>query len=292
MNRTVPVILTFLMVFGCERTTTPTWTVVDRSAAGGNPWDIEMSGAAVDDEGDLREDAGPIFRVLQERSLHWIEVVPADGGDVSWHSDWGSVSRGTPANGNDAVAIEQEVNTEEFKASVAERTAVSLGVASDTLVRRPDRGETNWASSRCRVNGAFSPDGSSLATVGIDQSRKGSRNTLRVWNMASGKERFKVDGHMRDVSPIAFSTDGAALACGTYGKGVVVRQTTTGKKLLTLPLEDDYAACLTFSPDGDLLAAGTYGTGTVLIWRLSGQQTTGIAEPSAPAAGEDTSAEP
>ena len=166
------------------------------------------------------------------------------------------------------------------------------GVASDTEVRRPDQGGTNWASGRCRVNGVFSPDGNSLATVGIDRSRRGSENILRVWDIDAGRERFKVDGHMRDVSPIAFSPDGVALACGTYGKGIVLRQITTGKKLLTLPPEEEYAACLTFSPDGNILAAGTYGFGTILIWRLSRQRTTGIAEQPAAADGEDAAAEP
>lgn|GEM_PF-5976370 len=168
--------------------------------------------------------------------------------------------------------------------------------------------EPNWASPHCQVFGVFSADGNSLATVGLDLSHLGSANILRVWDVGTGQERFKVQGHQSDVSPIAFSPDSETLACGTYGKGVVLRETTTGKKLLTLPSPDgnglevgegrggaspkeEYAACLTFSPDGNCLAAG-YRFGTILIWRLSRQRTTGIAEQPAPADGAYAAAGP
>ncbi len=105
--------------------------------------------------------------------------------------------------------------------------------------------------------------------MGIDQSRLGSEDILRVWDVGTGKELFKVDGSIGDVSPIAFSTDGAEIACGTSRKGVVLLKTTTGKKLLTLPTEEEHAAFLAFSPDGKLLSAGTYKSGTILIWRLN-----------------------
>jgi WD40 repeat protein len=129
----------------------------------------------------------------------------------------------------------------------------------------------NWASLNCGVYAVFSADGNSLATVGIDHSRSGSANILRVWEVSTGKELCKVNGHMRDVSPVAFSPNGNTLACGTYGKGVVLRQTTTGNNILTLPPQEEYAECISFSPDGNLLAVGTYGFSTILIWHLSGR---------------------
>lgn len=156
------------------------------------------------------------------------------------------------------------------------------GTSSRTMrTRKTDQSETKWASRYCGVGAVFSPEGNCLATMGIDQSRRGSENILRVWDLDTGKERFKVQGHMSDVSPIAFSQEGGMLACGTYGKGIVLRQTATGKEILTLPSQEEYVECMGFSPDDTYLAAGTSGVGTILIWRLSGQRVSGNAEPPA-----------
>src|ERR1051325_27064 len=52
---------------------------------------------------------------------------------------------------------------------------------------------------------AFSPDGKLLASAGAD-------NTVKLWDVASGKELRSLYGHSNEISAVAFSGDGKLLA--------------------------------------------------------------------------------
>jgi eukaryotic-like serine/threonine-protein kinase len=57
-----------------------------------------------------------------------------------------------------------------------------------------------------RVYGlAFSPDGSRLATGCSD-------NTIRIWDIATGKDVCELRGHQAYVHAVTFSPDGTRLA--------------------------------------------------------------------------------
>jgi WD40 repeat protein len=55
---------------------------------------------------------------------------------------------------------------------------------------------------------AFAPSGTLLASVGDDK-------TLRLWDLATGKERAMVRAHEEPVFAVAFSADGKRLATGS-----------------------------------------------------------------------------
>ena len=55
---------------------------------------------------------------------------------------------------------------------------------------------------------AFSPDGRTLATGGVDR-------TIKLWNVATGKEHATLSGHAGEVRSLAFSPDGKELVSGT-----------------------------------------------------------------------------
>ncbi|MCH8149417.1 MAG: WD40 repeat domain-containing protein [Planctomycetes bacterium] len=110
---------------------------------------------------------------------------------------------------------------------------------------------------------AFSPDDKTLATASWDQS-------VKLWNMETGKLIAALSGHKQPVSAIAFSPDGRTLASATYGS----------QEMLTIPNGEEDAEirlrdmesrrarvtkkstsvyCLAFAPDGKTFAAGGLG---------------------------------
>jgi WD40 repeat protein len=55
---------------------------------------------------------------------------------------------------------------------------------------------------------AFSPDGRTLASGSADA-------TVKLWDVASGREVRTLSGHARGVDSVAFSPDGRTLASGS-----------------------------------------------------------------------------
>jgi WD40 repeat protein len=94
---------------------------------------------------------------------------------------------------------------------------------------------------------AFSPDGRTLASGGMDGS-------LKLWEMLSGKERARLRGHPKGLIAGAYSADGRWLAWGGHGSEVWLRSNNATPCILRAPGESTYA--LAFTPDGKLLALG------------------------------------
>jgi WD40 repeat protein len=113
---------------------------------------------------------------------------------------------------------------------------------------------------------AFSPEGRLAASAGGDNH--GSDFTVRLWELATGREARRFDGARAPVTGLAFSDDGRFLAASAGG---VVRwwEVDTGRLLGTIEASDaaDAGARLAFEHGGRyLLAAGT--DGTVRLWDL------------------------
>ena len=108
---------------------------------------------------------------------------------------------------------------------------------------------------------AFSPDGDLLATASSDMS-------LRLWDLASGTERGRVDLE-ESVDILAFSPDGRRLAAGgrggqegTIGGLLRMIDAATMAELYRIPHEWPVTRAL-FSPDGHDLASATSVTSYV-----------------------------
>jgi WD40 repeat protein len=106
-------------------------------------------------------------------------------------------------------------------------------------------GHTEWETDAC----TFSPDGTLLASTGVDKQ-------ILVWDLATGVLRHRLADQPFRVTTLAFSPDGATLACGG-DKTVRLWDMRTGRLRRTLAGHRDWVCTVAFSPDGTTLASGS-----------------------------------
>jgi len=108
---------------------------------------------------------------------------------------------------------------------------------------------------------AFSPDGRFLASGGYD-------NTARVWDLATGKQKHRLDGHSAKVLSVTFSPDGKLLASGSADGTLALWNPLTGKRIRILAGNFPDWLTVRFSPDGKMVAIGT-ADGSVQMWYVA-----------------------
>jgi WD40 repeat protein len=127
----------------------------------------------------------------------------------------------------------------------------------------------NHRSERNRLEGhlssvwsvSFSPDGQTLATGSEDK-------TIKLWNLATGKEIRTLRGHQSSVWSVSFSPDGQTLASGSLDNTIKLWNLATGKEIRTLQGHQRYVYSVSFSPDGQTLASGS-DDNTIKLWNLA-----------------------
>lgn len=106
----------------------------------------------------------------------------------------------------------------------------------------------------------FSPDGTLMATAGLDGS-------IKLWRGYG--EEGTLRGHKGWVNAITFSPDGRRLASASFDETVKIWDVPNRQELVTLTGHRGSVMAIAFSPDGRALASGG-ADHTVRIWR-SGQ---------------------
>ncbi len=105
---------------------------------------------------------------------------------------------------------------------------------------------------------AFDPQGGTLASGSDD-------NTVKLWNMQSGKLLHTLEGHQDMVFGVAFNPQGGMLASGSGDKTVKLWEARSGKLLRTLEGHQEMVWSVTFDLQGGMLASGS-GDNTVKLW--------------------------
>ena len=87
---------------------------------------------------------------------------------------------------------------------------------------------------------------------------------MKIYDVATGKERATLQGHTGFVHSITFSADGTTIASGSADRTVKLWEVATGKwRMLGMQLDTVYSVA--FSPDGKTVASGNVD-GTINLW--------------------------
>jgi WD40 repeat protein/serine/threonine protein kinase len=114
---------------------------------------------------------------------------------------------------------------------------------------------------------AFSPDSKLLASAGF-------AGTVRIWDMAIGKETQQLPDHTWAIASVAFSPDGQYLVSASNDTTVRVWDLATGQQITPLePHHTGQVMSVAFSSDGSLLASGSWDR-TVRLWEKAGDART------------------
>jgi WD40 repeat protein len=118
----------------------------------------------------------------------------------------------------------------------------------------PPRALARLGSVRLRhesrvVAAAFAPDGKTLATA----SSGFTGSSIRLWDVATGRQLHRLPGVPRWDHQVTFSPDGQLVAASALGS-VTVWTAATGERALRFLAHSDDVSCLAFAPGGKLLA--------------------------------------
>ncbi len=116
---------------------------------------------------------------------------------------------------------------------------------------------------------AISPDGRLVVSASDDCS-------LILWDIATGRELRRLEGHKGSVTTCAFSPDASLIVSGSADHTLKLLDAASGKEIRGLEGHKGSVTTCAFSPDGSLIVGGTYDN-TLKLWdSASGKEVRGL----------------
>ena len=154
------------------------------------------------------------------------------------------------------------LRSSEFTDRVASRAPNTLAAAAAT--RAASSRELRWCvpSPATRVSQCGGGDAGRAAAVSASDDQ-----TLKVWEVASGRELRTLAGHTGWVMAVAVTRGRAACGLGVSDKTLKVWDLESGRELRTLTGHADWVNAVAVTPDGQR-AVSASGDKTLKVWDL------------------------
>jgi WD40 repeat protein/tRNA A-37 threonylcarbamoyl transferase component Bud32 len=110
---------------------------------------------------------------------------------------------------------------------------------------------------------SLAPERHLLATSGADR-------LVRLWEPATGRQRFAMAGHTEPLWSLDFAPDGKLLATGGHDRTIRLWDVAAGRQVALLQGHTGQIWHVAFSPDGTMLASGDTDR-TVRVWDVAGR---------------------
>jgi WD40 repeat protein len=141
---------------------------------------------------------------------------------------------------------------------------IELGSVAETHARaidEPPRLVVQMGHGHGVTSFAFSQDGKTLVTGSKDR-------TLKLWNVATGRELRTLVGHMESVTSVAFSPDGKTVVSGSEDHTLRLWDVVTGRELRAFNGHTSHVTSVEFSFDGKRLVSGSWDR-TLKLWDVA-----------------------
>ncbi len=130
-------------------------------------------------------------------------------------------------------------------------------VAQNSFLMKTLNGHSNLVSS---VAVSSTSNGVTLVSGSFD-------TTLKLWNLATGKEIATLEANAGSVHSVATSPDGRTVASGNGDKTIKLWNLLTGQEIRTLYGHLSSVQSVAISPNSKILASGSFD-GNIKLWEL------------------------